>query len=68
MVDIPNDNNIPPTDDGDKYNECSEGRSVDIDDKDIDDNLNNMIICVGLISNLGPYWDNPEDNRRSKNI
>ena len=62
MVDIPNDNNMPPTDDDDKYSESSEGRS---DDKDIDDNPSNVTIPAELISHLGLYWDHPEDKRRS---
>ena len=33
LIDILNDNNIPPTDDDNKHGITSEGRSVDTDDK-----------------------------------
>ena len=65
MLDIPNDNNIPPTDDDDKYSESSEGENVDIHDKEINNNPNNMTIPAEKIFHLGPYLDHPEDDRRS---
>ena len=68
LVDIPNNNSIASTDDDDKYSESSEGRSVDIDDKDISDNSNNVTITTKLISHFGQYWNQPEDDRRSDSV
>ena len=55
MVNIPNYNNISPIYDDDDYSESSEGSSVDINDKEIDKNPNNVTIPVELISHLRPY-------------